>query len=138
MKYQILKIIFFAFIISLAISFLFSWTNYISTSGNEAKQGMFIFVLLNVFLCLINFVLALPGLLNMNEKIRKNIIFSSITFFSLPLAFYIFLSILYFQNQNSTENLIDFLNMSIPSITFCITLVVKFYDFRKKPENQVE
>ena len=99
---------------------------------------MFIFVLLNVFLCIINFVLALPGLLNLNEKIRNNIILSSITFFSLPLSFYIFLSILYFQNQNSTDNLIDFLNMSIPSITFCITLALKFYDFRNKPENQVK
>ena len=132
MKYQIFKIIFFAFIISLSISLIISWTNYISTSGNEAKQGMFIFVLSNIFLCLINFILALPGLLNLNEKIRNNIILSLVTFFSLPIIFYILLLILYFQSQNLTENVIVFLNMSIPSITFCITLAVKFYDFRKK------
>jgi hypothetical protein len=134
MKSQILNIILFAFIISLFMSFLISWTNYNSTQGNEAKQGMFIFLMINTFLCFINIILSLPGLLNLNEKIRRNKILSYLTFTILPLTLYILLVVMFFKTQSLKEDFMDFVGMSAPSIIFCIAVTLQFYKYRKKIE----
>lgn len=132
MKTNILKKIFLAFVISLICSVVLSYSNYESTPGNDFRQMNFVLVILNVILCCINFILALPALLNVYDKIVNNWKLSFFSFFSLPVLFFAILFGTLFDGGWSAGNVMDFLILFMPSISFGIALSVQFYNFRQE------
>lgn len=98
MKKQILKILSNSFLISLICSIIISLMSYNNTIGNEAKQVTFFLIIINIVLCILNFICALPGLLNLNEKINRNGTWSFLSFFTLPIALFYGMLYLLFQN----------------------------------------
>lgn len=119
-----------SFLIAFLCSFIMSIINYTNTEGNEAKQVEFMLIFVNILLCGLNYIGALPGLLNLNEKVYSNIILSFLSFFVLPIA--LFGELLYLIIQNFIDiNIFEILPPFIPSISFMIVLFIQFIKFRK-------
>jgi hypothetical protein len=131
MTKEILKRLLFTFLISFAISMVYAWTNYQSTTGLEARQGMFILVLVNFGINILNFILSLTALLNLNENIRGNIWTSMLSFFVLPFGLLLLLIGLLVNSPAPNVRVKDFFVIGIPSTVFCLTLIYHFYRFRQ-------
>ncbi|HET6224810.1 MAG TPA: hypothetical protein VFF27_00930 [Bacteroidia bacterium] len=129
---EILKRLFFTFIISFAISFAFVWVNYEETTGLEARQAVFLSVLINFAINILNLILSLTAFLNINKKIRENIVTSMLSFLLLPYGLFVSLFILFVVSKSENSTIEDFLSVSSPSILFCAVLSFQFYRFRKE------
>lgn len=129
---EILKRLFYTFIVSFAISFAFVWVNYEETNGLEARQAVFLSVLINLGINILNLILSLTAFLNINKKIRENMVTSMLSFLLLPYGFFICLFILFVESQTERSTMGDFLFVSCPSILFCAVLAFQFSRFRQK------
>jgi hypothetical protein len=128
---QILKRLFYSFLFATTISLAISWTNYQSTNGLEARQGMFIVLILTFILCIANFILSLPAFLNAKSDIRNNKFISALTFGGLPLVLLIFIAILNMTNKSNNNTPDSFLTLGGPSILYLCALTYNFYKFRQ-------
>ncbi len=131
MTKEILKRLFYTFLISFFISMFYAWTIYQSTTGFEARQGMFILVLVNFGINILNFILSMTALLNLNENIRGNIWTSMLSFFVLPFALLLLLIGLLVNSPAPNIRVKDFFEIGLPSAVFCLTLTYHFYRFRQ-------
>ena len=132
MKKEIGKRLFYCLIFSLSLSLIFSWTNYQSTEGFEAKQGSFLFVIFTFIYCFFNFFGSLTAFLNLNLKIRENIFLSAISFLSLPIIILLWLFNEFLAKKNDNETIQLFLLFSMPSISYILALTYHFIKFRRK------
>lgn len=80
------KILFLTFIISSVISSLAIRLYYSKEAGSlEGNQGIFIMILASFFWILILSISSLSIFLNLNDKVRNNLLLSILTFYLLPI-----------------------------------------------------
>ncbi len=135
MKKEIIKRLFYSFLIASAISMLFALINYLSTTGLEAKQGMFIIVLVTFGINILNFILSLTALLNVNKKVRENVVTSMLSFLIFTLGLLIILISKYVEDIEHTT-IQEFLLIGLPFIASCLALTYQFYRFRQQMKRQ--
>lgn len=131
MKKEIIKRLTYTFIISLVISMIYSLKKYEATIGNEARQGMFLLVIIAFILSVINFILSLTALLNVYPTIRQNFWKSLMTFILLPSILFIFMLTLFLSEHSDNETIMDFLSLGHTSILFIVLLSFHFFRFHK-------
>ncbi|MGZ4055469.1 MAG: hypothetical protein ACXVPU_05575 [Bacteroidia bacterium] len=134
MTRQILKRLFYSFLVATTVSLTISWTNYQSTNGLEARQGMFLVLILTFILCIANFILSLPAFLNAKPDVRNNIFISALTFGGLPLLLLILIGILNMTNKSNSNTPFSFLTFGGPSIFYLCALAYNFYKFQQTIE----
>ena len=131
MTKEILKRIFYPFLISTIVTLTYAFMTYPSTIGLEARQACFIIILMNLGFCFLNFILSLTSLLNLNHFIRQNSWLSMLSFFTFPIVLLVILLIQFIDNHNENETIKDFLVIAHTSVTFCLILIYQFYRFRQ-------
>ena len=131
MTKEILKRIFYPFLISTLVTLTYAFMTYPSTIGLEARQACFIIILMNLGFCFLNFILSLTSLLNLNHFIRQNSWLSMLSFFTFPIVLLVILLIQFIDNHNENETIKDFLVIAHTSVTFCLILIYQFYRFRQ-------
>lgn len=130
MTKEILKRIFYPFLVSALVTLTYAFMTYPSTIGLEARQACFIIIILNLGFCFLNFILSMTSLLNLNHYIRQNLWLSMLSFFTLPIVLLIIVLIQFIDNHNENETLKNFLVIAHTSVTFLLVLIYQFYRFR--------
>lgn len=134
MTKEILKRLFYSFIISFATSMIYLFLKRNESSEESFKFNIILMVLINV----INFVLSLTALLNLKETIKSNYWQSFFSFFSLPILFLLTIYIKVLSIDTPYDKRIDdFIFILHPSIIFCLSLFINFRIFRQTLEQKV-
>ncbi len=131
MRKIVYTILLHSFLVTTVTSILLAFIVYSSTSWLEARQGTFLLVIATVCLCIINFILALPGFLNIRQNIRQNKFTSIFAFVGLPLALFVYLLFLFLTNIEDVSGS-PLLMLGIPSTLTICTLTYYILKFRQQ------
>lgn len=128
MTKEILKRLFFSFLISFVTSII-----YLFLKRNESSDESFRFnIVLIVSINIINLALSLTALLNLNKKVQSSYWKSFFSFFSLPILFLLIIYIKVLSLDLPYEKTIeDFIFILHPSVIFCLSLFANFRSFRR-------
>lgn len=127
MAKKILSKLFYSFIYALIISLFASLILHITREGFEVFQTVILITLINVFLCIINFISSLTALLNLKLEIRNNKVLSLLSYFGFPILILFFI-ISFLIYKNMTAEFPQILIILIPSISYILSL---FHNFNK-------
>lgn len=130
MAKEILKRLTYSFLLTLLISISYAWNKLESTTGNEARQGMFIWILIVLILCTLNFISSLLALLNLNTSIRQNFWKSLLSFIFLPSVLLLVL-LVFFLIDNHIQTISEFLIIGHIPIIYIAVLTFHFYRFKR-------
>jgi hypothetical protein len=130
---RILRYLFFAFISSVIVSSIFIWKVHKGSVGCfDASQYFHMLWFINTGICLASFIVSLTALFNNQLFVRRNFGLSLAAFMGLPLLILLAILIFFIVERGENDNLIEFLDIGLSSLTFCAVLAYQFYCFRKK------
>lgn len=103
---------------------------YNAQNGFEARQGVFILLLLTAALCLLNFLFSLTALFNLNRYVRQRELLSAMAFIGLPALLLLFLVFSFIMDGSHNDLAISAIAIS-PSLFSTALLSYHFYRFRQ-------